>query len=190
MIPPDMHAFDAVVIGAGIAGASAAANLAPDRRVALIEAEESAGYHTSGRSAATWFLNYGPPDVRAMTGASGAFFHNPPLGFTDAPLMARRGVMMLAPSGHETTLQEMVDEGVGWRTLTPALARELVPALRPGYAMAAAIEDDAFDMDVAALLQGFLRQLRHRGGPAQSPPRPNRCWRTGPLRPAYAERCR
>ena len=30
--------------------------------------------------------------------------------------------------------------------------------------MAAAIEDDAFDMDVAALHQGFLRLLRRRGG--------------------------
>jgi D-arginine dehydrogenase len=164
MSAPDMHAFDAVVIGAGIAGASAAANLAPDRRVALIEAEESAGYHTSGRSAATWFLNYGPPDVQAMTGASGPFFHNPPPGFTDAPLMARRGVLMLAPTGHETTLREMLDDGVGWRTLTPAQARDLVPALRPGYAVAAAIEDDAFDIDVAALLQGFLRQLHRHGG--------------------------
>jgi D-arginine dehydrogenase len=39
-----------------------------------------------------------------------------------------------------------------------------VPALRPGYAVAAAIEDDTFDMDVAALHQGFLRQVRARGG--------------------------
>ncbi|MGH7102939.1 MAG: FAD-dependent oxidoreductase, partial [Acetobacteraceae bacterium] len=44
--------FDAVVIGAGMAGATAAAHLAADRRVAMLEAEEVAGYHSTGRSAA------------------------------------------------------------------------------------------------------------------------------------------
>ena len=34
----------------------------------------------------------------------------------------------------------------------------------PDYAVAAAIEDDAFDLDVAAIQQGFLRQLRSAGG--------------------------
>ena len=32
--------FDVIVIGAGIAGSTTAAALSPDRRVALIEAEE------------------------------------------------------------------------------------------------------------------------------------------------------
>ena len=39
-----------------------------------------------------------------------------------------------------------------------------LPALREGYAAKAFIEDDCFDIDVAALHQGFLRQLRSRGG--------------------------
>ena len=40
----------------------------------------------------------------------------------------------------------------------------MVPALRPDYAVLAAIEEDAFDIDVAALHQGYLRQLRAHGG--------------------------
>ena len=48
----DTHTTDVIVIGAGIAGATAAAQLAADRRVALIEAEDQPGYHTTGRSAA------------------------------------------------------------------------------------------------------------------------------------------
>jgi predicted acylesterase/phospholipase RssA len=87
---------DVVVIGAGIAGSTAAAALAPDRRVALIEAEEAVGYHTSGRSAATWILNYGPPDVQALTGASRAFLQAPPPGFAEHPLLTLRGVLYLA----------------------------------------------------------------------------------------------
>jgi D-arginine dehydrogenase len=54
--------------------------------------------------------------------------------------------------------------------------------LRPDYAAAAAIERDAFDMDVAALHQGYLRTLRrhdgqlalrHRAGPIV---RGDHCW--------------
>ncbi|MBN8871688.1 MAG: FAD-dependent oxidoreductase, partial [Rhodospirillales bacterium] len=75
--------FDVAVIGAGIAGSTAAAALAPHKRVVLVEAEEAPGYHTTGRSAAIWILNYGPPDVRVLTGQSRSFFESPPPGFTD-----------------------------------------------------------------------------------------------------------
>ena len=156
--------FDVVVIGAGIAGASAAAALAADRRVALIEAEEQAGYHSTGRSAAVWIQNYGPPDVRALTGLSRSFFAAPPAGFAEHPLMARRAVLFLAPPAQRAGLAAMLAEGIGLRPIPLADVQDMVPALRPDYAAAAAIEDDAFDMDVAAIHQGFLRQLRARGG--------------------------
>jgi D-arginine dehydrogenase len=160
----DEAIFDAVVIGAGIAGATAAAHLAADRRVALVEAEEAAGYHTTGRSAALWIQNYGPPDVRALTGASRTFFEAPPAGFADVPLLARRPVVMLAPLGDEAAVTALLDEGIGLRPLDAAELCASVPPLRREYVGAAAVEEDAFDMDVAALHQGFLRQLRRRGG--------------------------
>ncbi len=160
----DTHEFDVVVIGAGIAGSTAAAALAADRRVALIEAEEVAGYHTTGRSAALWILNYGPPDVRRLTGLSRAFFEAPPAGFTEYKLMSRRPVVFLAPEHYRAELERVLAEGQGLRAASIAEIRAMVPALRPDYAVAAAIEEDAFDMDVAALHQGFLRQLRAHGG--------------------------
>jgi D-arginine dehydrogenase len=156
--------FDVVVIGAGIAGATSAAALAADRRVALIEAEEQAGYHSTGRSAAVWIQNYGPADVRVLTGLSRAFFAAPPAGFAEVALMQRRAVLFLAPPEQTAALAAMLAEGIGLRPIDPAAAAALVPALRPDYAAAAAIEDDAFDMDVAAIHQGFLRQLRAAGG--------------------------
>jgi D-arginine dehydrogenase len=156
--------FDAVVIGAGIAGASSAAALAADRKVALIEAEEQAGYHSTGRSAAVWIQNYGPPDVRALTGLSRRFFEAPPAGFAEHPLMHRRAVLFLAPEGQRAALDQMLAEGIGLRPIELAEVQAMVPALRPGYAAAAAIEEDAFDMDVAAIHQGFLRRLRAAGG--------------------------
>jgi len=160
----DTQTFDMLVIGAGIAGATTAAHLAADHRVALIEAEEAAGYHSTGRSAAIWILNYGPPEVQVLTGASRAFFESPPDGFTDAPLMSRRPILFLAPESGRADMHRLLTDGSGVVEIEVAEARRQVPALKPGYAVRAAVETDSFDMDVAALHQGFLRQLRARGG--------------------------
>jgi D-arginine dehydrogenase len=156
--------FDVIVIGAGIAGATTAAALSPDRRVALLEAEEQAGYHTTGRSAAMWIQNYGPPDVRRLTALSRAFFECPPAGFAEAPLIKRRPTVTLAPALQVRQLDDMILQSVGVRRLSVDEVRKLVPALQAGYAVAAATEDNTFDMDVAAIHQGFLRQLRANGG--------------------------
>ena len=158
------QSFDIAVIGAGMAGASAAAFLSADRRVALIEAEDSAGYHTTGRSAAIWIQNYGPPDVRELTRLSRRFYDAPPAGFSDIALIRRRPVVMLASLAQIPDLDAALAGGHGLRRMSVAEAEAMVPALRPGYLAGAAIEQDAFDMDVAAIHQGFLRMLRASGG--------------------------
>ncbi len=160
----DTSTFDTLVIGAGIAGATCAAHLAADQKVALIEAEEAAGYHATGRSAAIWIQNYGPPDVQTLTGLSRAFFEAPPEGFTDSPIMAQRAVCFLAPEEQVAHLDRLLNDGIGLKEISIPALRELVPALRPDYAARAALETDAFDMDVAALHQGFLRLLKARDG--------------------------
>jgi D-arginine dehydrogenase len=171
--------FDVVVIGAGIAGATAAAALSPDRHVALIEAEDQAGYHTTGRSAAMWIQNYGPPDVRRLTALSRPFFESPPAGFAEAPLMKRRPTVLLAPATQVRQLEDMIAQSIGVQRLTINEVREMVPALRPNYAVAAATEDHTFDMDVAAIHQGFLRQLRANGGALELRQRAARIQRRG-----------
>ncbi len=160
----ETETFDAIVIGAGMAGATAAAHLAPEHRVALVEAEEAAGYHSTGRSAAMFILNYGPPDVRVLSFLSRGFFDQPPAGFAAHPLMHRRPALFLAPPGQRASLERMLAEVEGLKPIEVAAARALVPALKPDYAVAAAIEEDDFDIDVAALHQGFLRTLRTHGG--------------------------
>lgn len=177
----DSSRFDAIVIGAGIAGATAAAHLCPTRRVALLEAEESAGYHSTGRSAAIWILNYGPPDVRRLSGASRAFFEAPPPGFAEASLMHRRPVVFLAPEEQRAKLEAMLAAGEGLEPVPVADIAALVPPLRAGYAAAAAIERDAFDIDVAALHQGFLRSVRAAGGTLALRHRAGRIWREAGL---------
>jgi D-arginine dehydrogenase len=158
------QSFDIAVIGAGMAGATAAAFLSEAKRVALIEAEDVAGYHTTGRSAAMWVQNYGPPDVRELTRLSRPFYEAPPAGFSDIALIRRRAVLMLASAAQRADLEIALVAGHGIRRIATTDVEDLIPALRPGYLADAAIEEDAFDMDVAAIHQGFLRMLRANGG--------------------------
>ena len=82
-----MQEFDFAIVGAGIAGVSAAYHLAPQvragGRVAILEREHVAAYHTTGRSAALHSETYGSAEIRAITVATGHFYRDPPKGFTD-----------------------------------------------------------------------------------------------------------
>jgi D-arginine dehydrogenase len=102
--------------------------------------------------------------VRVLTGLSRAFLEVPPPGFAEHALVSHRSVLYLAPEAQRAQLEQMLAEGIGLQPIAVAAVRAMVPALRPGYAVAAAIERDSFDLDVAAIQQGFLRQLRAAGG--------------------------
>ena len=160
----ETQSFDVIVVGAGIAGGTAAAHLAPDHRVALLEMEEAAGYHTTGRSAALWIGSYGPPDGRVLTGLSRPFLETPPADFSATPLMTRRPVLYLVPPEQQAAFRTLLAESPAVREIAVAEARAMLPALRPDYAVAVGIEADSFDLDVAALHQGYLRRLRAHGG--------------------------
>jgi D-arginine dehydrogenase len=159
--------FDVVVIGAGIAGASAACLLAKDLSVLLIEAEAQPGYHSTGRSAALYTPNYGNALVRAINRASGPFLANPPAGFAEHPLLTPRGAVTVAAHGNEDKLRNVLalstpEHPVVEISATQAL--EMAPILRAGRVAAAAYEPGVMDMDVAALHQGYLRGLKQAGG--------------------------
>jgi D-arginine dehydrogenase len=153
---------DIIVIGAGIAGASVAAELARTHKVTILDMESAAGYHTTGRSAATFVPTYGPPVMRAMTRASEAFFRNPPAGFTEHPLITPRGEMMLAGPGDEAHVEQALGDGL--REISFERAREIVPHLKPDGFTAILYDPSAEDLDVDALHQGFLKFFRAAGG--------------------------
>ena len=88
--------FDAVVVGAGIAGASFAYTLARHASVLLLEREAQPGMQSTGRSAAMFMESYGPPQVRALTRASRAWYQQPPPGFADVPILSPRGALYVA----------------------------------------------------------------------------------------------
>ena len=167
VIRGNTDAFDFIVVGAGMAGASVAAALASGSRVALIEAEPHPGFHATGRSAALFAPNYGSPLFRALTRASGAFLRAPPDDFTAHPLLQPRGALYLARADQQEQLEAarvaITAANSVIERLTPAAARTRVPCLRPHYLSAALYEPEVYDIDVAALLQGFLRQGKARG---------------------------
>lgn len=159
---------DVAVLGGGIAGASAAAHLAADCSVVLLEREDQPGYHASGRSAALFSEAYGNAVVRALSVASRPFLETPPPGFAEHPLLSPRGAMHVGDATQEAHLAAMFAETSrlvpGMRALSGPEARALVPALRPDRVAAAVLEPDARDIDTNALLQGFLRLFRSHGG--------------------------
>ncbi|MEW5422702.1 NAD(P)/FAD-dependent oxidoreductase [Amorphus sp. 3PC139-8] len=159
--------FDIVIIGAGIAGASVAAELADGRSVLLVEREAQPGYHTTGRSAALFTETYGPPAIRALSRASAPFFVAPPSGFCANPLLSPRGVLMVARADQVPALEALVSEVAphgGVRMLDGAEVRRLAPLLRPGYAVAGMAEPGGRDIDVHGLHQGYLKRFRAAGG--------------------------
>jgi D-arginine dehydrogenase len=152
---------DAIVIGAGIAGASVAAFLAPHARVALLECEAQPGMHTTGRSAAMFEESYGPPQVRALTRASRAWFER------DAAWLAPRGSLFVGRAEQRDAVDALHDALVAERThvqrigATQALGH--VPLLRPEAAAHALSSQGGCDIDVHAVHQQFLRDARTHG---------------------------
>jgi D-arginine dehydrogenase len=159
---------DVAVVGAGIAGASVAAVLAERGvDVLLLEAEPAPGRHTTGRSAAVFTENYGGVAVRHLTIASRRFLESPPPGFTDVPLLSPRGALWVAGPQQLENLDRLTTSA---RRLVPTVerldgagVRERCPALDPAAVVAGLFEPEARDIDVDALLQGYLRRARREG---------------------------
>lgn len=159
--------FDIVVIGAGIAGASLASELAATHRVAMLEREAFPGYHSTGRSAALFSESYGNAAVRALSRASHDFFHDPPAGFSEHALVRPRGAMHIAREDQRASLERFAASADMVRSIRRVARDEalsLCPILKPESVFAAALEEDAADVDVDTLHQGYLRRFRHAGG--------------------------
>ena len=147
---------DIVIIGAGIAGASLGAALAPHAHVMLLEREAHAATHATGRSAAIYVRNYGNGVIWALNEAS----HAP---LAEGGYLSPRGVMTVAREDDRAVFEtEMANSTAEPLTLEEAMA--LFPLLRPEAAACAAIERGASDIDVDRLVQDHLRSLRAAGG--------------------------
>ncbi|WP_225204892.1 NAD(P)/FAD-dependent oxidoreductase [Novosphingobium huizhouense] len=151
--------FDVAIIGAGMAGASLAAECAPHARVLLVEAEDAPGYHTTGRSAAFWEEAYGGPGVLPLTEASGRFLR-------DGGYLTPRGALNIGRESDRPKVEGFVERfaalGVRVELLGPAALAERVPGIRDRWTCAA-WEPDCADIDVAGLHQHYLSAANRTG---------------------------
>ncbi len=151
--------FDIAIIGAGMAGASLAAECASAARVLLIEAEDAPGYHTTGRSAAFWEESYGGPGVLPLTTASHGLLDR--LG-----LLSPRAGLTIGRAEDGDRIARFVDDyaalGVDIRLFDRAAIAREVPGLRPEWHFGA-YEARGADIDVAGLHQHYLAQARRAG---------------------------
>ncbi len=151
--------FDIAIVGAGMAGASVAAELAPHARVVVLEAEDRPGYHTTGRSAAFWDECYGGPDIVPLTVASGPYL-------AEHGFLSPRGGLYIGREDDAETLDAFMDEfaptGIDIHRLGRAELAALIPGLRPAWT-GAVHEPASADIDVAGLHQLYLAQAK-RGG--------------------------
>ncbi|PWR02712.1 glycerol-3-phosphate dehydrogenase [Meridianimarinicoccus roseus] len=161
-----MSTADIIVIGGGIAGISAAAELAARADVLVLEGEAAPGYHATGRSAAVFIRNYGNAVLRVLSGLSEPVLADPG-ELADGPLLKPRGELMIATEAELPLLDAYAEGATGLERITGAQAGALCPLLRPGHVAAALYEPGAQDIDVDRLLQGYLRRLKARGGRVQ-----------------------
>jgi D-arginine dehydrogenase len=160
--------FDIAVIGAGMAGASVAYELAAEAAVLVLEREAQPGYHSTGRSAAMLIDSYGGLSVRRLAKASRPFLERPPAGFAATPLLALRAMLYVARGDQlaalDAAFEAMAPSLSDLRRIAAEELLALAPLLDPAYPAAGLLDASAMAIDVAALHQGYLRGLRQRGG--------------------------
>lgn len=156
----DPTLYDFAVVGAGMAGASLAAELAPHARVLLLEAEDAPGYHSTGRSAAFWDECYGGPEIVPLTLASLDYL-------TDQGVLSPRGAVYLADADSRAEIDRFIatfaPTGARIERLDAAALAERVPHLRPQWAGGAVAAPHCADIDVARLHQHYLGLARRHG---------------------------
>ncbi|MGH1479851.1 MAG: NAD(P)/FAD-dependent oxidoreductase [Geminicoccales bacterium] len=159
---------DVIIIGAGIAGASLAFELAKHRDVVVLEWESQPGYHSTGRSAAMLIETYGSEAVQGLTRQSRVFFENPPSDFAKTSLLSPRGYLHLARTDQQDALSKVYEAVKKTMPSVQLLNTNELCALAPlvdhDYAEAGLFEPDAMAIDAAALHQGYLQGFARQGG--------------------------
>ncbi len=157
--PPLPATVDVLIVGAGMAGASLAAAVAPRASVLLVEAEDRPAFHATGRSAAFWTETYGGPAIQPLTSASGP-------ALSELGVLSPRGALTIARAADVASLDafaaKFARSGIDLRRADRGSLAALVPGLRPEW-MAGIQEPSCADIDVAALHARDLADARRAG---------------------------
>lgn len=149
--------YDVVIVGGGIAGLSLASALAGKCSVALVEAEQTLGYHTSSRSARQLIPSYGPPVVQELTMRTLELIGIRE-GTRPEPVLSPRRFMLI---GDEEAVQQQASGFM--HRISHAEALELCPALVPDSFSAAGLDSGSFACNASLLLEDH-REWAVEGG--------------------------
>lgn len=155
---------DVIIIGAGIAGTSMAAQLSSHCKVHLLEMEKHPGYHATGRSAAYYSPSYGNKTVRAITVASEPFFRQAGTAFSESNLLKPRSTVFVATKDQQANFDAFINLNPKLAVLNSRELKEIVPSLKTDILTSGALDVIGGDLDVDAILQGFLRQFLKQDG--------------------------
>jgi len=151
--------YDIAIVGAGMAGASLAAELGGAASTVILEAEDMPGFHATGRSAAFWETCYGGPEIVPLTLASGNYLEQH--GF-----LADRGAPYLAREEDQPRLDDFFDRfcdtGARFEQISRAQLNQMVPGLRAEWDRAI-WQRTCADIDVAGLHAHYLAIARSGG---------------------------
>lgn len=151
--------YQIAVIGAGMAGASLAAEIGDAASVVVLEAEDQPGYHSTGRSAAFWEECYGGPAIVPLTLASGSYLEQH--GF-----LHNRGALYLARERDDHKIDQFFTrfEGSGaqFERIGKDTLGELVPQLKPEWDRAI-WQPRCADIDVAGLHAHYIKRASTSG---------------------------
>jgi len=152
---------DVVIIGGGIAGLSAGAWLADDRSLIVVEAEDSLGYHATGRSAAAYTECYGPETIRRLAQASRRFL------VENEEITSPLPVMFVAQKGDDGVVARLLK---AFRPLVPTLEHlgpkdvaDRCSAFDSDAVAGGVFEPGALNIDVHALQTMYAQTIRSAG---------------------------
>lgn len=153
-----MESADFLIVGAGVAGLSAAARLAGHGRAIVLEAEDAPGYHSSGRSVAFSHYGIGNEAVKALTAWSRPWFGPeiarpfPSLYFADEERLPILAAMAAGMAAFSDAIRPVEAEEMA----------QLCPILKtgPGAARAGLVDPTGLKLDADALLQSYARPIR------------------------------
>jgi D-arginine dehydrogenase len=153
-----------LVIGAGMAGVSLGFELARDHSVVVLEAERTPAQHSTGRSAALFLSDYGPPEVQEVSRASRPLFEELQSQLGTPALLRPRGALLVATDAASAGALDGWMAGGAMQPVPGSRCAELCPVLDASQVEHAGYDKAACDIDVIALHDGYVRGLRARGG--------------------------
>jgi len=162
-------AYEVIIVGSGIAGASLAHFLAARgcTDVLLLEREAQPGYHSTGRSAAV-LVEWDPvPAVQTLKMLGGRFLRHPPAGFAENPLLDPSGIMVTFEEPLWSAVREsvptLVERGTRMQVLSTAEIIDRVPVVAAEFVAGGVLLPEDGHIDVHELLWSYLRHAGRAG---------------------------